>query len=146
MPSFHDLLRVHAQLDDLEGHRAADGLSLLRQVHFAEAALADPLQEPVGADARVGSEVRLGGDPGGRRLHELAEAPVVLRQELLDEVPEPLVAPAPLGQHGFAIGRRQIRELLEDRLGLLHLLIAHGSTPVSISPRPPPAAGGAACG
>ena len=48
------LLGVHAQLDDLQGHLAADRLLLLGHVDLAEAALADLLEELVGADLRAG--------------------------------------------------------------------------------------------
>ena len=47
------LLGVHAQLDDLQGHLAADRLLLLGHVDVAEAAFADLLQELVGADQRA---------------------------------------------------------------------------------------------
>ena len=48
-------LRVHARLDDLQGHLAADGLRLLGHVDDAHAALADLLQQLVGADDRAGA-------------------------------------------------------------------------------------------
>jgi hypothetical protein len=38
----HDLSRVHAELDDLEGHLAADRLLLRRHVHDAHAPFAFP--------------------------------------------------------------------------------------------------------
>ena len=45
---------VHARLDDLEGHLAADGLLLLGDEDQADAALADLLHQLVGADHRAG--------------------------------------------------------------------------------------------
>ena len=48
-----DLAGVHAGLDDLERDRAADGLLLLGHVDGAHAALADLLQQLVGADDRA---------------------------------------------------------------------------------------------
>ncbi len=42
--------RIHARLEDLEGHLAADGLRLLGHEDHAEAPLADLLEELVGAD------------------------------------------------------------------------------------------------
>ena len=54
-------LRVHAQLDDLQGHLAADRLLLLGHVDVAEAAFADQFQELVAADRLS----RLLGDEGG---------------------------------------------------------------------------------
>ena len=44
---------VHARLDDLQGHLAADGLGLLGHVDDAHAPLADLLQQLVGADRRA---------------------------------------------------------------------------------------------
>ncbi len=49
------LLGVHARLDDLQGHLAADRLLLLGHVDHAHAAFADLLQQLVGADDRAGS-------------------------------------------------------------------------------------------
>ena len=48
-----DLGAVHARLDDLERHLAPDRLLLLGHVDDAHAALADLLQQPVGADPRA---------------------------------------------------------------------------------------------
>ena len=45
---------VHARLDDLQRHLAADGLDLLGHVDDAHAAFADLLQQLVGADDRPG--------------------------------------------------------------------------------------------
>ena len=60
------LLRLHAELDDLEGHPPRDGLGLLRVIDDAHAPLAQDLQEAVGADA-LGSAVRPGEARGGGR-------------------------------------------------------------------------------
>ena len=46
----HDLLGVHAQLDDLQGHPAADRLLLLGHIDHAHAAFADFLQQLVAAN------------------------------------------------------------------------------------------------
>ena len=48
-------LRVHARLDDLQRHLAADGLRLLGHVDDAHAPFADLLQQLVGADDRAGA-------------------------------------------------------------------------------------------
>jgi hypothetical protein len=65
-----DFLRVHARLDELQRHAAADGLGLLRDPDGAHATLAEPLQEPIGSDASVR---RLRFDDGsGRRLRGFA--------------------------------------------------------------------------
>ncbi len=62
----NDLFGVHPELDDLEGHTAADGLGLLGHVHAAVATLADLLQQFVGPNPVPGllDHLRL---RGGRR-------------------------------------------------------------------------------
>ena len=50
-----DLLGVHAQLDDLEGHPAADRLLLLGHIDHAAAAFADFLQQLVAANRGSGA-------------------------------------------------------------------------------------------
>ncbi len=50
----HDLLGVHAQLDDLERHAAAHRLLLLRHVNDAAAAFADLLEQLVAANPVAG--------------------------------------------------------------------------------------------
>jgi len=59
----HDLLGVHAVLDDLERNPAPYRLGLLGQVHHAHSALAELFQDAVGADLR-----RRSGSPSGRRI------------------------------------------------------------------------------
>ena len=49
-----DFLRVHAELDDLEGDAPPHGLLLLGHPDGAKAAFADLLEEFVGADAVAG--------------------------------------------------------------------------------------------
>jgi hypothetical protein len=57
-----DLGAIHAWLDDLQGHAAADRLLLIGHVDNAHAALADLLQELVAANARARSfSKRVGG-------------------------------------------------------------------------------------
>ena len=51
----HHLARVHARLDDLQGHLAADGLLLRRHVHDAHAPFANLLQQLVGTDLGAGA-------------------------------------------------------------------------------------------
>ena len=48
-----DLARVHAELDDLEGHAPLDRLALLGHPHGAEAAFAELLEKLVAADDRA---------------------------------------------------------------------------------------------
>ncbi len=50
----HDLLGVHAQLDDLERHPAADRLLLLGHIDHPAAAFADLLEELVAANPVAG--------------------------------------------------------------------------------------------
>ena len=45
-----DLRRIHARLDDFQGHLAADRFFLLGHIDDAKAPLADLLQQLVGAD------------------------------------------------------------------------------------------------
>ncbi len=52
LESGDDLLGVHAGLDDLERHAAADRFFLLGEVDDTHAPLADLLAELVGADLR----------------------------------------------------------------------------------------------
>ena len=51
--------RVHARLDDLQGHLPPDRLGLLGHVDDAHAPFADLLQELVGADDRAGRSLSL---------------------------------------------------------------------------------------
>jgi hypothetical protein len=65
-----DLAGIHAGLDDLQGHAAADRLGLLGDEDQAHAALADLLHQPVRADHRArafpqGRFVGRGGRGGG---------------------------------------------------------------------------------
>ena len=67
---------VHAGLDDLQGHPAADGLFLLGHEDGAHAALADLLEQLVGADDRAGTLVQAHGLPGAVRvLRQLIDDP-----------------------------------------------------------------------
>ena len=68
--------RVHARLDDLEGHAAADRLRLLGHVDDAHAPFADLLEQLVRADHRAGAFLgrrRLidGGRPAAEELSSL---------------------------------------------------------------------------
>ena len=71
-----DLLRVHAELDDLERDAAPHRLALLGHEHGAESAFADLLQQLVGADrcaealqAGLGRGMRRRGGRVGRVVH-----------------------------------------------------------------------------
>ena len=69
------LPRVHAGLDDLERHLAADRLVLLGHVDDAHAPFADLLQQLVGADDCAGAlGNRLTSDCGNRRLADDMDA------------------------------------------------------------------------
>ena len=94
------LPRVHARLDDLERHPAADGAELLGHEHDAHAPLADLFQQLVRADHRPRTLRRLPpgaahcavggarqGHVGRRRLQEAA-GPFVRRQQYLHPRPQ----------------------------------------------------------
>jgi hypothetical protein len=66
MPSLM-ILRVHAELDDLESNAAADGLGLFGHVNDAHAAFADALEKLVAADAFARFLERRGGQANGFR-------------------------------------------------------------------------------
>ena len=51
LEAIDDLGRVHAALDDLQRHRAADGFRLLGPIHLAHATRTDALQNAVAPDA-----------------------------------------------------------------------------------------------
>ena len=119
-----DLAAVHPRLDDLQRDAAADGLGLLGHVDDAHAALADLLEQLVGADAgarslgdRPGAGPvldRAGGGIGGRRngrprvagggIEEVARLRVGAQQGL-DAAAELGVAAAGAVQEGGALGR-----------------------------------------
>jgi hypothetical protein len=68
----HDLGAVHAELDDLQGDLAADGLFLLGHVDDTHATLADLLKQLVRPDATAGAfdADRRVGRPSFRRRHD----------------------------------------------------------------------------
>ena len=82
-----DFTGVHAQLDDLEGDLASDGLLLLGHIDDAETALADLLEQPIPADDRAGGFVlvrrfRLEGPHEARGLPVRAQERVDQRPQL----------------------------------------------------------------
>ena len=81
------LPRVHARLEDLQGHLAADRLRLLGHEDDAEAAFADLLQQLVRADHRAGAfgDRRL-IDGGSRRRAALAAMDAAHRHVGLKEL------------------------------------------------------------
>ena len=97
-------LRVHAGLDDLQRHLAADGLRLLGHVDDAHAALADLFPELVGADHRAGafrdpSRAVLDRRAECRRLQEAAPLGPCVEQPL-HLPPQVGVFPTGFGQVG----------------------------------------------
>jgi hypothetical protein len=98
------LLAVHAGPEDLQGDPAADRLPLLGPVDDTEAALAERLQELVGAEDRSGC-FRGASLVGGRPLEEMPR-PLVGVEERLDAGPQGAVA---------AAGAVEVRRLLERR-------------------------------
>ena len=90
------------------------GCDLLGHVDDAHAALADRLQQLVGADHCVRHEDRL--DLHGGPLEEAA-GPEVVRDEPLDAVPQPRIAGAGLLDEGLAFrGRGDRDRLLQNGL------------------------------
>ena len=96
------LLGVHAQLDDLQRHLAADRLLLLGHVDVAQAAFADLLQELVGADHRAGlfgdGQTRSSGQlPAAETPRNLGSVSRALRSRLVNplaQLPDPRRTPA----------------------------------------------------
>ncbi len=87
----YDVARVHARLENLQGHLAADRLRLLGHEDDAEAALADLLEQFVGADDRAGAFakrfVRSGNRHAGAAAVNAAQRLVGV-QELIDASPQ----------------------------------------------------------
>ena len=83
-----DIARVHARLDDLQGHLAANGVPLLGDEDQAKASLADLLHEFIGTDDRAGAlgdrPVILGRVRARRDILEEAVRGVVGVQERFD--------------------------------------------------------------
>ena len=80
--------RVHARLDDLESHLAADRLVLLGHVDDAHPALTNLLDQLVGADLRAGLLQRRLVDRGWTDLERSFQKMLQLRlgtKQLLDE-------------------------------------------------------------
>jgi hypothetical protein len=105
-----DLGRVHAGLDHLDGHLAADRVLLLGHEHDAHAALPDLLQQAVRPDRRA-RPFRRGlidgaGQLRGRGVEEIA-GPEVGGDQLLDPVPQGGVGPAGAGDVGGPVGGRR---------------------------------------
>ena len=89
---------VHARLDDLEGHLAADGLLLLGDEDQAKAPFADLLHQLVGADGRADlladrfAELRR--SQGGSQLVERSVRLAVGAEQVFDPLPESRIASA----------------------------------------------------
>ncbi len=147
--------RIHARLEDLEGHLAADGLHLLGHEHDAEAPLADLLEEFVGADdgpRAFGDRVVNGHDRAFGGFLQKAAGLILSGQHFLD-------APAKLGITGAGfveISRALLRRPLlqggeEDGLEwrrIVHENLPHlvwpcaDSEPALVSVESSPAIGG----
>ena len=81
----NDLLGVHAQLDDLQRHAAADRLLLLGHIDRAEAAVPDHLEQRVTADRRAGAfgDQRRHGGSGIGQTWQLAHIHRIPIEEVL---------------------------------------------------------------
>ena len=123
-----DLLGVHAQLDDLECHAAADGFLLFGDIDHATAALAEILAQFVAADtgarflgqwyhARRDDEC-LGGQFGRRPVQEFSRL-VMGSEQRLDALAQLGIIPTSFVEVGGTLLDRQLEHGIED--GLLPL-------------------------
>ena len=123
---------VHAGLEDLEGHLAADRLLLLGHEHQAEAPLADLFQQLVGTDDRAGTfgtglvscdVLLLGPAQESARI-------LMCPQQLLDTRTQGRVGPARLFEKApELVGALAVQGFEKDRLGI-GLCVAHGRSPI----------------
>ena len=122
--------RVHAGLDDFQGHLAADGLLLLGHEDEAHAAFADLLQQLVGADDRAGPLGEAAPVDGLEQYlgRAIEERPVLFvgREQPIDHFPQARVAGA---------SPVQVRPPL-DRIVDLHGVEEDGSLVHGHPPRP----------
>ena len=123
---------VHAGLEDLEGHLAADRLLLLGHKHQAEAPLADLFQQLVGTDDRprvLGTGlVSCHVLPLGP-AQESARIPICL-QQFLDTLTQGRVGPACLVEKPpDLVGTLAFQGFEKDRLGI-GLRVAHRQPPL----------------
>ena len=113
----HDLLGIHAELDDFECHAPPDGLFLLRHVHDATAAFANLLEELVVADAVAGF---LGNRARGRLtprfFGQKAFRALVRREQSLDLSQQFGVLATGAGQERGPFLRANVECLTKDRL------------------------------
>ena len=119
-----DLFGVHAQLDDLERHPAADRLLLLGHINHAAAAFADLLEQFVAADvvARLFRRARTAtvsrwGLTAGRSIN--VPRRIVGAQQSLDALAQDFVVPAGFVQVGGALLARQLQGRVKDGSGLI---------------------------
>jgi hypothetical protein len=111
-----DLFGVHAQLDDLEGHRSMDGLHLLCPIDHPVATFADLLEQLVMVDPVTG----LLGDHAGDRpvpglFRQKARGRFVGLQQGLDPRQQRRVLPAgALEVAEPAFGGRNVQRGLEE--------------------------------
>src|SRR6266540_4442743 len=119
-----DLAAVHAGLDDLEGDLALHGLGLLGQEDRAHAALAELLEEFVGADHRAGTcaqgWVSAGGTESGRWRFQKAARPLMLPEQPLEAFTQGRVAGAHPVEEGRTLGRHFLFQGLDEERLFLH--------------------------
>ncbi len=126
------LARVHAGLEHLEGDLAAHRLRLLGHEDDAEAALADLLQQLVGADDRAGTFGTTVVACGLLLLGPAQESARALMspQQLLDTRTQGRVRPAGLFEKAqLLVGALAVQGFEKDRLGI-GLRVAHGWSPM----------------
>jgi hypothetical protein len=119
----HHLPRVHARLEDLQRHLAANRFGLLGQENDAKSALADPFEQLVRADRGTGAFGDLDGiDGAGRRVGVPAlnaAHRLVGLKELIDSGPKLGVAAAGLVQERGPLGRGARERVEKNRAGLV---------------------------
>jgi hypothetical protein len=116
-----DLPRVHAELDDLEGDLALDGLGLVRGEDDAETTLAEAFEKVIAAaaDVRALRGVGLAADGVVCRADVVgegfdAEGGLVAAEEEVDQVAQGTVVAAMSGDGLFAGGEAQGADFDED--------------------------------
>ena len=134
-----DLLGIHPQLDDLQGHAAADRSLLVGHIHDAAATLADLLEEFVmanhvagllgGSDVEANSAGRF---PARVWLVQESSGLFVRPQERFDALAQPRVLAARAFYIGGALLGRPLPGGLKDSLFALSRLV-HSTGVLSLS-------------
>jgi hypothetical protein len=110
---------IHPQLDDLDGHAATDGASLLGEINHAHPPLTQESRNLVWADAlRQRARWRAGHTEVYGRSQARITCGVVVRQQPRDSLPKGRGTSVTLIQDALPLSGGQIRQLLEEFLYL----------------------------